>query len=157
MQDETFELGARGWNNDPEWEKYVQSLDNTIKHIALKYTTDVGIREDAEQNARIALYHTWPEQIHSYYDYLRGDISEDTWNENLDKYCRQVVRNNIITTLQSWTEGPWHLGRTMRVYNSETGKREKRRVPPRYLTLDNIPDLEDDWEGMFSVEDMNDE
>jgi hypothetical protein len=131
-------IGSLGWNDDPEWLEYIERYESVIKRIAGKYTTDSGLREDCAQEARLALLHVWPERIDGYERFAAGNYSESEWNANLDRYCRNVIRNSILSCLQSIRSGPWYAGRTRRTTDAETGKNTKVWSPPRYANLDDL-------------------
>jgi hypothetical protein len=126
------------WNEDPKWAKYCETLERTIVKIAAKYTTDEALREDCAQEARIGLYTLHPSKIRLYEKFISGEIDEKTWKKQLDKYCRNVIRNSVLSYLDSLKTGSWYMGRTRRVKNRRTGQRVKSHVGPRYSSLDEL-------------------
>lgn len=143
------------WNEDPEWATYCLELERAITKIAAKYTTDEALREDCAQEARIALYTLHPSKIRLYEKFLSGEIDEKTWKKQLDKYCRNVIRNSVLSYLDSLKTGSWYMGRTRRVKNRRTGLRVKSHVGPRYSSLDELVEesgLQIDEHGNISWE-----
>jgi DNA-directed RNA polymerase specialized sigma subunit len=135
------EAGVTHFNNDPEWQRYVERYETVIKKVAVKYcTNDASLRQDLHQEARIALLTVFPEKVEGYAEYKAGTLDAEKWEKRLDRYCRQVIRYAILSYLQSPKTGNWYVGRTIRVKNSSTGKREKRHTPPRYSSLDELTD-----------------
>lgn len=143
------------WNEDPEWAEYCLTLEKAITKIAAKFTTDEALREDCAQEARIGLYTLHPSKIRLYEKFLAGEIDEKTWKKQLDKYCRNVIRNSVLSYLDSLKTGSWYMGRTRRVKNRRTGLRVKSHVGPRYSSLDELVEdsgLQIDEHGNISWE-----
>jgi hypothetical protein len=143
------------WNLDPKWARYCESLEKAITKIAAKFTTDEALREDCAQEARIGLYTLHPSKIRLYEKFLSGEIDEKTWKKQLDKYCRNVIRNSVLSYLDSLKTGSWYMGRTRRVKNRRTGQRVKSHVGPRYSSLDELVEdsgLQIDEHGNISWE-----
>jgi hypothetical protein len=141
------------WNEDPEWFKYTQRFEEDILKIVSKYTLDEALREDCAQEARIELLMTFPRQVNIYEDYMSGLIEEPVWQAQLDRYCRNVIRNTVLSYLASLKTGNWYIGRTKRVVDKDTGKRVKIHIPARYDSLDTLSQesgLQVDEEGMIS-------
>lgn len=128
------------FNEDTEWHKFIESFDPVIAAIASKFTTDLGLREDCAQEARIALLGVFPENVKGYEEFVNGSLSETAWGQNLSRYVRNVIRNSILSYLDSPKTGNWRIGRTKRVLNRKTGKRVKKHEPPRYSSLDELTD-----------------
>lgn len=143
------------WNTDPEWMAYCASMEKPITKIVAKYTTDEALREDCAQEARIALYTLHPSKIRIYEKYLAGEIDKKTWEKQLDKYCRNCIRNSVLSYLDSLKTGSWYMGRTRRVKSRRTGLRIKSHVGPRYSSLDELVEdsgLQIDQNGNISWE-----
>lgn len=146
---------ALEWNEDPKWAEYCTGLEKVIIKIAAKFTTDDALREDCAQEARIGLYTLHPSKIRLYQKYVSGEIDEKTWLKQLDKYCRNVIRNSVLSYLDSLKTGSWYMGRTRRVKNRRTGLRVKSHVGPRYSSLDELVEdsgLQIDEHGNISWE-----
>lgn len=127
------QLGERGWNDDPAWLRYIERFEYTIEAITKKYTQDRPLREDCAQEARLALMSVFPDQVEGYALYTNGGYSEDEWNRNLDRYCRNVVRNAILSYLTAWKSGPWYMGRSRKDEEGATS-----HTLPRYIQLDTL-------------------
>jgi hypothetical protein len=56
----------------------------------------------------------------------------------LDKYCRNVIRNSILSYLDSYPKGDWYIGRTRQVRDKKTGEVTKVYLPPRFSSLDQL-------------------
>jgi hypothetical protein len=124
------------WNTDPEWMDYCAStLEIFVKKIAHKSTMDEGLREDCENEARIAIYQTFPQQVKDYWPYKNGQITDKQWNTRLLNYCKNTIRNAILSYLDSPKTGSWDLGRTTRI-RTKDGRRIKVHTPARYSSLD---------------------
>lgn len=129
-----------GWNTDSSWLEFIESLTPIIEAIAAKYTEDIALREDAVQNAKIELLHQYPEEIRGYEDYILGNIDNNRWQEILKSYCLTIVRNQVITTLSSYTTGNLYIGRSQVVKVEEEGevKEVRKHLAPRYISLDQL-------------------
>lgn len=130
-----------GWNNDPQWIYYVESLRTQIGIIATKFTMDDALREDAVQNAILELLHQYPEQVRGFEDYVLGNIEEERWQEILKSFCLTVARNDILSTLSSHTTGNIYVGRTHVSRSTDaTGvkRKVKTHIPARYVSLDQL-------------------
>ena len=131
----------RSWNNDSAWIEFIEALTATIETIAAKYTEDHALREDAVQNAKIELLQKYPEEVRGYEEYCRGEISLARWQEVLRSYCLTVSRNEILTTLSSYSTGNIYVGRVqvIREENPDGSvSRTKKHAPARYLSLDQL-------------------
>jgi hypothetical protein len=135
MAEDTVWIGEKGWNDDPAWVEYIRRFENAIIAIAMKFATDDGLRDDCAQEARMALLTVWPENVAGYEAYACGEMDEEAWNKNLDRYCRNVVRNSVLSYLDSIKTGNWYHGRTRRNPKAKGGK---RRMPARYLSLHEL-------------------
>jgi hypothetical protein len=131
-------IGTNGWNDDSAWIEYTSHFEPIIQAIATKYTGSESLREDCAQNARIALLTVWPSKIRGYELYVRGEIPEEEWNRILDAYCRNVIRNVVISTLASIRSGNPYVGRTRTVTDPETGKKRRVRTPERFVSLEDL-------------------
>lgn len=89
-----------------------ERYENIIQAISHKYTNDPDIREDCQQNARIAL----------------SSLDIERIRRNKDAYCRKVIRNTVLSTLSSYTTGEWYTGRTV------AGEKQY----PRYQRIDHL-------------------
>lgn len=142
---------AYRFNPDPSWQQFITRFEPEIEAIAIKYcTTDEDLREDVKQEARVGLATTFPEQVDGFELYARGQISEDQWDKALDRYCRNVIRNSILSYLDSYPKGNWYIGRTRHVKDKRTGDTKKVYLPPRFSSLDEMSDM-----GMQVDEDQN--
>lgn len=144
---------TKEWNSDPAWVERIQQFEPIIKAIATKYCSDEDMRQDCEQEARIALLTVLPERIRGYQRYVDGEISEDEWAYRLARYCHNVIRNSILSYLDKYPTGNWYIGRTRRVVDPETGELKRIHLPPRYSSLDELMEeyaLEIDEEGNLS-------
>lgn len=136
-------------NLDPKWLEKVREFEPVIKAIATKYCSDEDLRKDCEQEARIALLMVFPERVNGYEEYRTGQISEKEWSSRLGRYCRNVIRYTILTTLDRYPTGNWYIGRTRRVIDPATSRVHRVHQPPRYSSLDELIEygLEVDEEG----------
>lgn len=125
-------------NNDPAWERYILTLEPDILKIANKYTTDEALRQDCEQEARMALLTVFPQQVRAYKEYVEGAISEEKWLAHLNGYCRRVIRNAVLSYLHPVTKGNWYIGRSKRTRDPNTGKWREIRFGPRYTSMDEM-------------------
>lgn len=142
------------WNSDSSWADYIESLSPIIEAIAAKYTGDFALREDAVQNAKIELLHQYPEEVRGYESYIRGETTEDRWQEVLKSFCLTVAKNEILTTLACQTTGNLYVGRSqvVKVEDVDGGtKRVKKHMPARYVSLDQM--IED---GGIQISDKGD-
>lgn len=129
------------WNDDPNWIEYVASFDGVISKMAAKFcSTNIELRKDCAQNARIALLYVFPDKIRAYEEYTTGLISESKYYATLDAYCRQVCRNIILTTINSNAEGDLFGGKNKTVTDPATGLPARISVPPRFARLDVLQD-----------------
>jgi DNA-directed RNA polymerase specialized sigma24 family protein len=87
-----------------------------VRKIANKYAPDADLAADAMQEARIAL--------------ATLDISNV--RSNLDSFVRMVIRNSVLSTLNSYNTGDWYSGRT----------RQGEQHPARYIRIDALMDME---------------
>lgn len=143
-------FGEDGWNNDPAWERYIRRYEDVIKAIAIKCTSDVDMQDDCAQEARIALMMVWPERVRGYEHFVSGEFTEEEWNINLDKYCRQVVHFSILSWLSSPNKGPWYQSRTKRVASKEGGT-TKVRSSAFFVRLEELLET-----GMVQIDDEGD-
>lgn len=128
------------WNTDPEWQEYTTGFEKVIAQISNKYCSDVDLRQDCAQEARIALLHVFPEKVDHYEQWREGRITEEQWRKRLSTYCRQVVKYSILSFLDSPKKGNWYVGRTRRAKDNVTGERRKVYQPARYSSLDQLVD-----------------
>lgn len=146
------------WNEDPKWISYTYKFEQLIQAISAKYTCDEHLREDCQQEARIALLTIFPSQVRAYAAYSNGDIPKKQWENHLDSYCRNVIRNSILSYLDSLKTGCWYIGRTRRVISKVTGEREKVHLLPRYSSFNQLQEehgLDIDTEGELSWPKVN--
>lgn len=141
MGEDRVEIGEYGWNDDPAWVDYIQRFESVIRSIVTKFTTDESLRDDCAQEARIGLMKTWPEKIRGYETYVAGEITEDEWNDNLDKYCRNVIRNRVLGTLEDLRKGNWYVGRTRRRSKKKGSGVHRYRIGARYVPLEDLVEL----------------
>lgn len=145
---------AYDFNPDPHWQEYIQRFEPEIHKIALKYmVVDEGLREDTMQEARIALATLRAEKCDQFEPYVRGEITVDQWNSALDRYCRNAIRNSILSYLDSYASGNWYIGRTRSVKDKRTGRSRKVYLPPRFSSYDELTDeygMQVDTDGNIS-------
>jgi len=150
------ESQAYNFNRDPEWEKFVQRYETTIEKIAVKYcSVDEDLRNDVKQEARIALRTVFPNRIRGY-----ETLTSESWFQALDRYCRNVIRNSILSYLNSYPKGNWYIGRTRHVKDRATGATRKVYMPPRFSSLDELVDnygMQVDESGSVSWPDPSDD
>ena len=126
------------WNTDPKWLDYCERvLEPLVRTIAYKSTTDLDLREDCENEARIAIYQLRPSNVRDYTKYKAGQITECQWQTRLLKYCKNAIRNSIWSYLDSPKTGNWNIGRTARIRNKD-GQRVKVHTPARYTSLEEL-------------------
>lgn len=126
------------WNTDPAWMTFCADvLEKHVKSIAYKSTMDDDLREDCENEARIALYQIQLSNIRDYPKYQAGEITEAQWKARLFSYCKNAIRNAIFSYLESPKTGSWNIGRTTRV-RLKDGRRVKVHNPARYVSLDEL-------------------
>lgn len=128
------------WNEDPEWVDYVLSLSPVITAIAAKCVMDPYLREDCEQEAKIALLKTYPHQVSIYDDYIAGIVSEKAWKSKLSAYCRQIAHFTILSTLNSMTTGNLYTGR-MKKRTNDRGEKVKYSAPAILSSLEELTEM----------------
>lgn len=138
LDDSIPEIGEFGWNDDPAWIRYIGRFEESIKAITAKFTQDEALRDDCAQEARIELCKMFPEQVKGYEKFVNGEYTEDEWNANLDRYCRNVIRNTVLSVLDSLKSGPWYHGRTRRAPRKNKDGTRKYRIPARYVRLEDL-------------------
>lgn len=143
---------AYRFNPDPAWQAFIQRYEADIEAIAMKYcTADDDLREDVKQEARVGLATSCPESVDAFEPYARGLISEEQWNKALDRYCRNVIRNSILSYLDSYPKGNWYIGRTRQVKDKRTGEAHKVYLPPRFSSLDELTELGMEVDENFNI------
>ncbi len=149
------------WNTDSAWILYCSSvLETDIRKIANKYTTDTALREDCEQEAREAVYQLFPEKVKGFADFKNGLILEPQWKSRLRSYCRNAIRNAILSYLDSPKTGNWYIGRTRKVRDKVTGEKKKVHVGSRYSSLESLTEdsgLQVDEFGQISWDHTSDD
>lgn len=144
------------FNPDPQWQTIALSYEKIIQAIAVKYcSADESLRDDCMQEARIALLTVFPEKIHGH-----GLLPEAEWKKALDRYCRNVIRNSILSYLDSYPKGNWYIGRNRHVKNKKTGENQRVYLPPRFSSLDELTDnfgMQVDESGAISWPDPSDD
>ena len=152
---------AYNFNPDPVWQTYVLGYESTIKKVALKYcSSDEALREDVMQEARVAIATVFPEKIHGFEEHKAGEISDEEWEKRRNKYLRNVIRNAILSYLDSYPKGNWYIGRTRSVRDKATGESRKVYLPPRFSSLDELVDdfgMQVDHNGAVSWPDPSDD
>jgi hypothetical protein len=129
------------FNPDPAWQTATQRYESVIQSIAAKYcSTDEDLRQCLMQEARIALLTVRPEAIKGFSDWADGHIDDKQWQKKVDSYCGNVIRNSILSYLDSYATGNWYIGRTRHIRDRSTGKSRKVHMPPRYSSLDELVD-----------------
>lgn len=146
---------AYRFNPDPAWHAYVASLEPLIDTVVAKYhTTDAALQEDCRQEARIALYTIFPDEVRAK---LRTKLTT-SWEEFLERYCGRVIRNSVLSVLDSNTKGSWYVGRTRQMKDAQ-GQMVRVHVVPRYSSLDELVDhygLEIEEDGEISWSSVSD-
>jgi hypothetical protein len=149
------------FNPDENWQRYVAKYRRSIEKIATKYcVADEALRDDVMQEAHIALATVYPETVHGFEDFVTGVSSDDTWAKALDRYCHNVIRNAILSYLDSYAKGNWYIGRTRYVKDKRTGETRKVYLPPRFSSLDELVDdhgMQVDEHGALSWPDPSDD
>lgn len=139
--EEVSDKDKSSWNNDPEWIAYITSLEPLIQAISVKYcSSDEALREDCQQEARMALLTVFPQRIRGYEDFVAGRIEPAVWEAAVERYCRNVIRNSILSYLDAYPTGNWYIGRTRTVKDRRTGKTRKVHQPARFSSLDELID-----------------
>lgn len=129
---------AYDFNHDPAWLAYIATLEPLVAKIAMKYASmDDSLREDCIQEARIALATVHPERIEWY---KTGDLADTGVQAMLERYLRNVIRNAVLSYLDSYSKGNWYVGRTRTVRDQRTGDLKKVYTPPRFASLDALTD-----------------
>lgn len=128
-------------NQDPAWTAYITSLVPVITAIAVKScAADESLRQDCVQEARFELAKHYPEDCRSYRDWMYGLIDYKKCMVQLSRFCRQVARNTIYSTLNPYTTGSWRIGRTRSVVDKKTGKSRKVHHVARFSSMDELVD-----------------
>lgn len=135
------ELIAYNFNPDPHWQEHVRSYERMIEKISTKYcSADDSLREDVMQEARVAVACARAEDCTAFESYLRGEITEEQWQKALLRYIHNIIRNSILSYLDSYPKGNWYIGRTRSMKDKKTGEVRKVYLPPRYSSLDFLID-----------------
>jgi hypothetical protein len=138
---EAGESQAYNFNPDPTWQQFALSYERMIQKIATKYcSSDDSLRDDVMQEARVAVACARPEKCKSHELYVRGMITENQWNDALNLYVHNTIRNSILSYLDSYPKGNWYIGRTRSLKDKKTGLSRKVYMPPRYSSLDFLVD-----------------
>lgn len=126
------------WNSDPAWADYcITVLERHVRTIAYKSTTDEDLRQDCENEARMAIYQIQPSNVREYDKYQSGEMTENQWRTRLLNYCKNTIRNAIFSYLDSPKTGNWSIGRTTRV-RTKDGRRVKVHQSARYVSLEQL-------------------
>jgi DNA-directed RNA polymerase specialized sigma subunit len=149
------------FNQDPAWHTTMRRYEPVIRSIAAKYcVADEDLQQDLMQDARMALLVVRPEDIRGYDEWQQGEIDDRKWQKRVDSYCGNVIRNSILSTLDSYATGNWYIGRTRHIRDRVTGKAKKVHMPPRYSSLDELVDefgFQIDEEGKITWPDHSDD
>ena len=160
MQDKPIPR-AYQFNRDPDWHAFIQEYELIIERIAIKFCTgDEDLREDVKQEARIGLLAVSPTQIDGYDAYMAGELAIAEWTKRVDRYCRNVIRNSILSYLDSYSKGNWYIGRTRTVKDRKTGDSKKVYHSPRFSSLDQLVDdfrMQVDTDGTVTWPDVADD
>jgi hypothetical protein len=87
-------------------------------------------------------------------------MGEQQWNDALDRYCRNAIRNAVLSYLDSYVTGQWNIGRTRHVRDRVNGRVRKVSLPPRFSSLDELTDdygMQVDQHGNISWPDPSDD
>lgn len=134
---ETPETPRPKINHDPRWHRYIATLEPEVFKIANKFTMDSALREDCEQEARMALLTVFPERVRGWENYLSGETSEEDWLKHLKKYCCNVIRNAVFSYLKPWNTGNWYIGRNETEID-EQGNKVRIHKDARYSSLEEL-------------------
>ena len=134
-------VGVERWhfNPDEDWHLVCARYESVITAMAIKVSmADEALREDAAQEARIALLCVHPERIKGYSVLKHGPVTPDNVPLFVDRYMRNTARNAMYSYMQSRSKGNLYIGRTWTKRDKTTG--EKRRVyyPARFTPLEEL-------------------
>lgn len=129
------------WNQNTEWIEYIESFNTVIKKLASKHCSDLDMRQDCFQEAKMALLYIFPEKLSFYKLWCTGEILDSVWQSRLRAYCRQAAKYTILSFLDSSKKGNWYVGRTRRVKDVNTGKRRKVHRVARFSSLNQLLDF----------------
>lgn len=130
------------FNPDPAWPQTMARYETVIQSIAAKTcAVDDDLRNDVMQEARIALLTLRPQVVQGFEQFTSGELDPKQWQKRLDSYCGNVIRNSILSYLDSYAKGNWYSGRTRHVRDRVTGRTKKVHLPPRYSSLDELVDV----------------
>jgi hypothetical protein len=99
---------------------WLDRYETLVRKIAAKYTSDIGLRADCEQEARLAILSVWPDKIRNYDPVEHGPVTMERVPPQVDVYLRNVIRNSVLSYLAAWKTGSWYCGRT-----TYSGKKDK--------------------------------
>lgn len=116
--------------------KLIARYEPVITAIVMKYTLDPDIQEDCKQEARIGLLTATWKKCKAYALWKAGVLPKQTFEQQFDRYCRNIIRNSVLSYLQSYTTGDWYVGRTVRNARTNTKRREEARFIPAELFFD---------------------
>jgi hypothetical protein len=154
-------LKAMDFNRDPAWQKHVLRYEPVIQSIAAKFCeSDEDLRQDLIQDAMINLLTVRPETVKGYDEWVEGKLDDKKWQKRLDSYCGNVIRNSILSYLDSYVTGNWYIGRTRHIRDRKTGKTRKIHLPPRYSSLNTLMDefgAQIDEEGQITWRENSDD
>lgn len=129
---------AYDFNPDPAWHEYVATFEPVIRTVAQKYcVSDEALQEDCAQEARIALATVRPERVSGY---MKEGQTEEAREAALQRYLRNVIRNAVLSYLDSYSKGNWYIGRSRSVRDARTGLSHRIYFPPRFSSLDTLVD-----------------
>lgn len=141
------------FNPDPEWHKYTQKYETMIRRISTKYCVhDDAMREDAQQEARMAVATVRLENIRDYERYKNGELTEAQWEKAVDSYVHNAIRNAVLSYLGSPSRGHWWMGRSKKMQD-EDGNTVRVHFPSRYVSIDELAAkaIQVDEAGQFSM------
>jgi hypothetical protein len=140
------------FNDDPTWLAVVASYETVIRKIAAKACArDEALREDVCQEARIALATIRPNAIRGYDPAINGPLSVKNVPAVVDRFCRNVARNSILSYLNSYATGSWYSGRKRTNKNKRTGIVTTRHLPARFRSLQDLVDASFDIDERGNV------
>jgi hypothetical protein len=141
LTDSVGESQAYNFNPDPKWQEHALTYERMIQKISTKYcSADDSLREDVMQEARVAIACTRPEDCEGFEQYVRGELTDLQWQKALKRYIHNIIRNSILSYLDSYPKGNWYIGRTRSMKDKKTGESRKVYLPPRYSSLDFLVD-----------------
>lgn len=152
------ERKIKEWNTSAAWAQFCAEFEPTLQKIARKFVEDPDLREDACQNARVAIYQIFPDR--DIQQLQTPGLTPEQRMHAIKKFVSNITRNRCISTVTSRSEGDWSKGISRLVYDPVTGARSKRIFPPRFESLDELTDefgMQVDIQGNISWPEVSEE